>query len=254
MSMKDLGDQVSQVIEEYQDLYSNDYVPIAAADVSLMLNMINFLELKFMYNSCTTLDNTVFVLEYMQPLPPAAFSAMRALALSQSRPLAILVLVFSIMNVGLNFGVLAYRMQSFSDPIFGCVVTYLPIPRPFLVSVFLILNTLRMATTLRGIISPIQISLIGSFGDPLTTILVSRFLLDLQEVHQRTIKLGSDDPLHSSASDCQVGIGSLRFAVDAMGSIRADLRILDNVNGLEEDDYPVAGEETRGRVDVDSTA
>ncbi|KAH9919784.1 uncharacterized protein BXZ73DRAFT_104891 [Epithele typhae] len=77
------------------------------------------------------------------------------------------------------------------------------------------------------IISPGQFSLIGNISDPITTILVSRFLLDLQEVHQGAAKLGSDDPLHSSASDFQFGIGSLRFAVDAMGSIGADLRSLE---------------------------
>ncbi|KAH9897340.1 uncharacterized protein BXZ73DRAFT_85824 [Epithele typhae] len=360
MSTEDLGDQISQVIEEYQAGYTDEYVLAAASevilifdhlltfgrevnffwnrrvsgptvlfilnrylalilrifsslslrpftnqvstltfpcfqDVSLMYDVLNFIELKYVYNSCTTLDNTISVLEFIQPIPPAAFSAMRALALSQSRPLAVLVLVFSIVNVGFDFGVPQYHRQSFSDPTWGCLVVFLSIPTPVLITgevlsrslliladgivifltwknarssemklktgsprtlndimlrngamyfvVFLIINTLRMATTLRGvgniiIVTPGQDSLISAFNDPITTILVSRFLLDLQEAHQRTVKLGTDDPLHSSASEFQVGIGSLQFAVDAMGSIGADLRSLDETHTSRvEDNY-----------------
>ncbi|KAH9919800.1 uncharacterized protein BXZ73DRAFT_104908 [Epithele typhae] len=124
--------------------------------------------------------------------------------------------------------------------------------------VFLLLNVLRMATTLSATISPNQSSLITAFSDPyLTAILVSRFLLDLQESHQRTVKLGSDDPLHSSASDFQAGIGSLQFAVDVMGSIRADIRPLGDEDDSEEeseegcpepDDSPVREEAACGRL------
>ncbi|KAH9919786.1 uncharacterized protein BXZ73DRAFT_80301 [Epithele typhae] len=247
MSTEGLGDQISQVIEEYQELYTDEYVLVAASDVSLMHNVLNFIELKFVHNRCTTLGNTLRVLEYIQPLPPAAFSAMRALALSQSRPLAILVLVFSIVNVGINFGIFQYRTQSFSDPTWGCLVNVLPIPRPLLITsrVFRCFSHSEHSSHGNHLE---RVSLIANFGDPLTTVLVSRFLLDLQEAHQRTIKLGSDDPLHSSAaSESQVGIGSLRFAVDAMGSIGADLRILDEVNASEEEEIPVT-------EDVDSTA
>ncbi|KAH9919748.1 uncharacterized protein BXZ73DRAFT_80267 [Epithele typhae] len=253
MPTEDLNHQISQVIEEYKDLYAEHYVSVAASVILILDHFLTFgrevnlfwnrrvsgptvlfilnryLALifrigsllvfhpftdQFVHNSCTTLNNTTTVLHYIQPLPPAVFSAMRALALSRSRPLAMLVLVFSLVNVGFNF----------ANP----------------VSVFLVFNTLRMVTSFKGvgniIISPDQTSLISQFSDPLTTILVSRFLLDLQEAHQRTVKLASEDPLHSSASDFQVGIGSLRLAADAMGSIGADLRILNESHGSEGED------------------
>ncbi|KAH9919798.1 uncharacterized protein BXZ73DRAFT_80309 [Epithele typhae] len=321
MSTEDLGDQISQVIEEYQAGYTDEYVLAAASvilifdhlltfgrevnffwnrrvsgptvlfilnrylalilrifsslslrpftnqvstltfpcfqDVSLMYDVLNFIELKYVYNSCTTLDNTISVLEFIQPIPPAAFSAMRALALSQSRPLAVLVLVFSIVNVGFDFGVPQYHRQSFSDPTWGCLVVFLSIPTPVLITDWFSTNVKRHHATQRSHVfrcfshyqhsphgnhfervTPGQDSLISAFNDPITTILVSRFLLDLQEAHQRTVKLGTDDPLHSSASEFQVGIGSLQFAVDAMGSIGADLRSLDETHTSRvEDNY-----------------
>ncbi|PIL29122.1 hypothetical protein GSI_09170 [Ganoderma sinense ZZ0214-1] len=61
-----------------------------------------------------------------------------------------------------------------------------------------------------------------SFVQPLTSILIAHFLLDLQEASRRTLKLNSDDPLYSEASlgssDRQ---SSLNFArvVGSLGAV-----------------------------------
>ena len=62
----------------------------------------------------------------------------------------------------------------------------------------------------------------------MTAILVSRFRLDLQAVNQKPLKLGRDDPLHSSHMDASEhsgrDVGSLVFRrFDVVGSLGASL-------------------------------
>ena len=62
----------------------------------------------------------------------------------------------------------------------------------------------------------------------MTSILVSRFLLDLQAASQKSLKLARDDPLYSSrmgdSEDNERGVGSLVFAgFDVVGSLGASL-------------------------------
>ena len=62
----------------------------------------------------------------------------------------------------------------------------------------------------------------------MTSILISRFLLDLQAVNQKSLNLAWDDTLHSSrmddGEDSGRGVGSLVFAgFDVVGSLGASL-------------------------------
>ena len=63
----------------------------------------------------------------------------------------------------------------------------------------------------------------------MTSILVSRFLLDLQAVNQKSLKLAREDPLYSSMMDDSSeddgrGVGSLVLAgFDVVGSLGASL-------------------------------
>ena len=88
----------------------------------------------------------------------------------------------------------------------------------------------------------------------MTAMLVSRFLLDLQAVNQKSLKLARDDPLHSSGMDNSDvdgrGIGSLdsvRF--DVVGSLGASLAPCEHAsdclgNGeISEDDLGESGRE-----------
>ncbi|KAH9913152.1 uncharacterized protein BXZ73DRAFT_82000 [Epithele typhae] len=319
MTADDLGDTAAEVIQEIQELYSGDYVGLATAirwvseyfqailifdyiltsgrEIELFWKRrVSGATILFICNRYLSLVSQILTLISYRAftdkvIPPAAFSAMRALALSKSRPLAILVFLLSIVNVGFDFGTFQYQTGSVSDPVWGCLVDDVPFSQALLISgevlsrslliladgilIFLTWKTLRPAGTTgdyRGVVYfpqtfahimlhnapppghiieldniPQGTSIIAisatrkSKGGAtshrraqtsrlvhasLTAIFVSRFLLDLQEAHQRTVKVASDDPLRSSASDFRVGIGSLRVAVDAIGSLGADLRIL----------------------------
>ncbi|KAI0692814.1 hypothetical protein C8T65DRAFT_744991 [Cerioporus squamosus] len=79
-----------------------------------------------------------------------------------------------------------------------------------------LLNVLHLAFTVAEVASDAFTSYISIFTDPLTALLVSRFLLDLQEATQQDMKLDTDHPLHFSPD----WNGSLSFA-RVMGSIGA---------------------------------
>ena len=55
----------------------------------------------------------------------------------------------------------------------------------------------------------------------LTSILISHFLLDLQEAYRRTLRLDPDDPLYTEASIGGDQLGSLNFAhvVGSLGAV-----------------------------------
>ncbi|KAI0699043.1 hypothetical protein C8T65DRAFT_832088 [Cerioporus squamosus] len=84
------------------------------------------------------------------------------------------------------------------------------------------LNVLHIVFSLTAIWWDGAVSHISTFTDPLMAILVTRFLLDLQEANQRDVKLDSDDPLHFTESEGRRS-GSLNFARVA-GSIAATIR------------------------------
>ncbi|RPD58983.1 hypothetical protein L226DRAFT_572406 [Lentinus tigrinus ALCF2SS1-7] len=68
-----------------------------------------------------------------------------------------------------------------------------------LLSVLFILNTLHLTFILLSVaINTSRSTYITVFTGPLTAILMSRFLLQLQEASQVTVRVDSDDPLHMS--------------------------------------------------------
>ncbi|RPD73086.1 hypothetical protein L226DRAFT_536590 [Lentinus tigrinus ALCF2SS1-7] len=61
----------------------------------------------------------------------------------------------------------------------------------------LILNTLHLTFTMLSIHAAFEpLSYFSDFTEPVTTVLISRFLLDLQSANQRALKVDSDDPLY----------------------------------------------------------
>ena len=77
----------------------------------------------------------------------------------------------------------------------------------------------------------------------MTSILVSRFLLDLQAVSQKSLKLARDDPLYSSRLDGSEnnarGAGSLVFAgFDVVGSLGASLSPSEHASdGMDDEEF-----------------
>ncbi|RDX45393.1 hypothetical protein OH76DRAFT_1420855 [Lentinus brumalis] len=85
--------------------------------------------------------------------------------------------------------------------------------------VLFLLNVLHMTFTLTSIFG-LERSLIAVFTDPLTTILISRFLLDLQEANRQDVQLGTDDDHIGDTS--LTSQASLTFA-RALGSINSTI-------------------------------
>ena len=77
----------------------------------------------------------------------------------------------------------------------------------------------------------------------MTSILVSRFLLDLQAANQKSLKLARDDPLYSSrmgdSEDNGQGVGSLVFAgFDVVGSLGASLAPSEHASdGVDDEEF-----------------
>ncbi|RPD73352.1 hypothetical protein L226DRAFT_561383 [Lentinus tigrinus ALCF2SS1-7] len=83
--------------------------------------------------------------------------------------------------------------------------------------VMFILNVLHLTFSATALVSGIKGSYITVFTSPITAILVSRFLLELQEAGQRIVRVDSDDPLHISMNpydDTPSFIRSLGAVID----------------------------------------
>ncbi|KAI1782497.1 hypothetical protein LXA43DRAFT_1103933 [Ganoderma leucocontextum] len=89
--------------------------------------------------------------------------------------------------------------------------------------VLLVVNTLDLLfSVLPAFNVAVNVNFMLQLIQPLTSILISHFLLDLQEAYRRTLRLNSDDPLYTEASiggDQQ--LGSLNFAhvVGSLGAV-----------------------------------
>ncbi|RPD78401.1 hypothetical protein L226DRAFT_291547 [Lentinus tigrinus ALCF2SS1-7] len=106
-------------------------------------------------------------------------------------------------------------------------------------TILTILNVLHLAFSVANIASDgaVSTSYITIFTDPLTTILVCRFLLDLQNASTQDVKLGTDNPLHLSTA---MGQTSLTFA-RVLGSVAA------TIVPVGEDDRDSSEAESGGR-------
>ncbi|KAI0794529.1 hypothetical protein C8Q74DRAFT_1215799 [Fomes fomentarius] len=141
-----------------------------------------------------------FVVEILQLLPWGAFSAMRALALSRSRPLSILVFLLSVIPMGVNFirrffqYLFRYGMDGTVDPLTGCQMHQeIHIPHELTIKYVYTYTTFALSHSDVIIMQMYYIlhifgtggaSGMSSFIELVTGVLVSRFLLDLQEADQ----------------------------------------------------------------------
>ncbi|RPD68567.1 hypothetical protein L226DRAFT_563847 [Lentinus tigrinus ALCF2SS1-7] len=185
--------------------------------------------------SCTQIVLAGFVVELAQYIPWGAFSAMRTLALSRSRILAaIIAALFSVPFI-VNFYLFRYKMDGKVDPLFGCQMHQdIHVPHSVtlkyhfladmfailkrLVSLLLILNSLHITFTLLSIFGTGGSSNMTAFTEPVTTVLTSRFLLDIQEASRRPVAAMSTDASMSGAANSSTApwssfAGSLSTAV-----------------------------------------
>ncbi|KAL1951291.1 hypothetical protein VTO73DRAFT_440 [Trametes versicolor] len=200
-------------------------------------------ELAYTQARCTPYVRAGSILSAIQYLPWGAFSAMRVYALSKrgtGLPLSILVLLLSLVPLGWKLGTQQF-ITGVYDPIVGCegAATYsvefakhttrlapasmsgAPSFASTLLQdgllyfvVLLILNTLHLIFTMLSIVGDSQspASYLTIFTEPLTAVLIARFLLDLQATNRSALDAcESSDDAEAGAAGGFPSPGSLVF-------------------------------------------
>ncbi|KAI0730739.1 hypothetical protein C8Q76DRAFT_715954 [Earliella scabrosa] len=97
--------------------FLNKYVAVAQYALTLAVRLPVYSDL-----SCSLSQKALLALDLAKFIPWAAFSALRAFALSKSWCLSILILVLSVVPFGLNvYGYFVIGTIGFVDPVAGCV-------------------------------------------------------------------------------------------------------------------------------------
>ncbi|KAI0738531.1 hypothetical protein C8Q80DRAFT_1124690 [Daedaleopsis nitida] len=207
--------------------------------VSAVLYLLN----KYLALTVALLSITVFLPIFTEHrvynlylgLSETAFSALRAFALSKTRLLSIFVFLLSVVPFGINITqYFTIGVNGDIDPVFGCindseftVTQIVDIPKQNILSrtysiqstllrdgtvyfsILVALNALHLTFSLTSIYIPSQVfgnglgSYVSVFTGPCTAILVSRFMLHLQESASRTLRVASDSPLHLSVNSSE---------------------------------------------------
>ncbi|RPD73241.1 hypothetical protein L226DRAFT_572324 [Lentinus tigrinus ALCF2SS1-7] len=135
------------------------------------------------------------------------------------------------------------KRLSFSDVLFRSGTIYFVL--------LFTLNVLHLAFSLTTVLVGFGHSYLTTFTGPITAILVSRFLIQLQEVNHAVVPVDPDDPLHSSRdpySDTPSFISSLG------GFINPDVRAASTEEESELREGPHSGEESEARPSESQTA
>ncbi|RDX51338.1 hypothetical protein OH76DRAFT_1481616 [Lentinus brumalis] len=270
-------DDAAALIAEYSDLRLSNYVGIVASVVFLyeciitiggevelfwfakstgasilyLLNryIVGFYSIYILATSFVPVSQEgyvgikfVRVISVMQYLPWAAFSALRALALSQHWPLATVIFLLSCLPVGVNLAQFHFDLGGVNIPTRSSLtipakqalsgrrigrskLTFAHVLRRDGIIYFVciaILNALHLALTALSMLDePLEdSSLVTDFTEPLTGILVGRFLLHLQAANRKATDLQSS--MQSEAH------GATLVFARAVGSLASSL-------GSEED-------------------
>ncbi|KAI0710203.1 hypothetical protein C8Q76DRAFT_695289 [Earliella scabrosa] len=207
----------------------------------------------FTDESCERMQRAVTGLLILEFLPWAAFSALRAYALSKSWYLSAIVLTLSVVPAAVNLRqFIVDQVGGYVDPIDGCVATSngtfessvrsviiartaLIVADALLISITLFNTPWKMLLSQKGtrslhsvllrdgilyfssvIFAITSKSFVTIFTAPCTTILVGRFLLHLQESGTRTLRVDSD---HCLALDLSTNSTPSFVRSRVMGSI-----------------------------------
>ncbi|TBU29421.1 hypothetical protein BD311DRAFT_661177, partial [Dichomitus squalens] len=155
------------------------------------------------------------VLGGLQYLPWAAFSEFRTYALCPHPyrwPISASVFALSSVPIVTDMWVRLYGLTVVNDPVLGIAFTN-PISASTILKALLVLSTLQMTFTLTGVsvadnAYSLPTSVIAYLEEPLTSILTSRFLIDLQKA-QRNL----------AGSSQSVSLGEVGFQPETSGNI-----------------------------------
>ncbi|KAI0746827.1 hypothetical protein C8Q80DRAFT_1121541 [Daedaleopsis nitida] len=143
--------------------------------------------------------------------PLAVFSGARMYALCRSPLIAGITAVLSLGPLCVNCAVYTFKTSAF-DTIFGCeLVTAKTITREDTIVNYLF-RIFNGGDDDSG-------SNLVAFTDPLTAILIYRFIIDLQKANEDNIRIGSDDPEMRTSVLSQSSLGFVDQAIGSLGSI-----------------------------------
>ncbi|TFK82985.1 hypothetical protein K466DRAFT_666166 [Polyporus arcularius HHB13444] len=230
----------------------------------------------------------------LQFIPGAVFSALRAYVLSRSKPLGLLVFALSLAPVGANSViVIISRVPLVAADMILIYITWTKLrgwatltdirqskrlalsdillrggmSRARIIcseytgiiyfAILFVLNTLHPIFSATGVADQGASSYVTEFSAPLTTIIISRFLLELQEANQMVVRLDSDDPLHSSRGlydSTPSFISSLGGFINPDRLVRSDGDTLDSQSSSEppEEEYMAQAELPQAAVSSSS--
>ncbi|RPD73140.1 hypothetical protein L226DRAFT_572578 [Lentinus tigrinus ALCF2SS1-7] len=131
---------------------------------------------------------STFVFGLLQYIPSAAFSALRVYALIRNWYISVLVFVLSVVPVAINFTTFAFDFEGILAPPFGCIPSD-TVGTGLGNRVVLLQNVLHLTLTLLSVSKVTHtVSVVTQFTEPITAILVSRFLIDLQVANQESLE------------------------------------------------------------------
>ncbi|KAI0738652.1 hypothetical protein C8Q80DRAFT_1275621 [Daedaleopsis nitida] len=145
---------------------------------------------------CARMVKAAYTINILLYLPWAVFSGLRTLALSRSSFLALFIFVLSVVPIGANFGGISLGLTGMYEPLFGCSVIA-PISASLSRKVLLVLNTAHLLFTLLSLlvfkianVVSEKTSYVTNFTGPITSVLMSRFLIHLQAAHRDAMNGG----------------------------------------------------------------
>ncbi|TBU54395.1 hypothetical protein BD310DRAFT_828110, partial [Dichomitus squalens] len=158
-------------------------------------------------------DVAATVLESMQYLPWAAFSALRTYALCPHPyrwPISASVFALSSVPIVTEIWGNLYGLTVVNDPVLA--ITFInPISASTIMKALLVLSILQMTFTLTGVAATADTnditSIIALLEEPLTSILTSRFLIDLQKAQRKL-----------AGSSRSVSLGEIAFQPQTSGN------------------------------------
>ncbi|RPD53389.1 hypothetical protein L226DRAFT_576295 [Lentinus tigrinus ALCF2SS1-7] len=203
--------------------------------------------------SCGILVKVGATVDYFQAIPVGVFSGLRVFALSKgSWTLSIIVFMLSVVPFGTNMSLFNMGLTGTIDPIDGCGASVrITLQRTIMgfaaillwngtiyFIALLLMSVLHVIFTVTSVFFGGVGSALSLLEPPLTSILVWRFMIDLQDANQSHLKMGSDDPLYLTTNNA----GSLSFT-RAIGSVGA----MFTSNVIEsEDEHQLASLEHEG--------
>ncbi|EJF58374.1 hypothetical protein BD309DRAFT_1016616 [Dichomitus squalens] len=151
------------------------------------------------------------VLQALQYLPWAAFSALRAYALCPDPYRWVIsagIFALSSVPIVTDLWVNLHGLSVVNDPVLG-IIAITPVSASTITKALLVLSILQMTFTLTGIGNKVDspTSVIALLEEPLTSILISRFLIDLQKAQCKL-----------AGSSRSVSLGEVAFQSQTSGS------------------------------------